>query len=126
MDLVAPADPWIRFRRVLRNSLSSTLQGQRGHTRELPGMVSHKFKNHAHLLIDIPGWTGSGGEAGCVPQGLKALTGPPVSSSPHIDCILVAKASKGPNGLNFTGPMVIFDSWTRRRRAGSSASGRWL
>ncbi len=55
---------------------------------------------------------GSGGEAGCVPQGLKALTGPPVSSSPHIDCILVAKAAKGPNGLNFTGPKVILDSWT--------------
>lgn len=50
---------------------------------------------------------GSGEDVGCVPQGLKALTGPPVSSSPHFDCILVAKAGKGPNGPNFTGPMVI-------------------
>ena len=30
MDPGAPADPWNRFRRVLRNSLSATLQGQRG------------------------------------------------------------------------------------------------
>ena len=51
--------------------------------------------------------TGSGGEAGCFPQGLKALNGQPVSSSPYTDFILAAIAAKGPNGLIFTGPMVI-------------------
>ena len=69
---------------------------------------------------------GSGGEAGCVPLGLKALTGSPVASSPHIDFILVARATKVPNGPFSTGPMVILDFWTRRRRAGSSAGGPWL
>ena len=58
---------------------------------------------------------GSVGEAGCVPPGRKALTGPldcPVnSSSPYIDFIPAARASKGPNGLIFAGPMVIWEIW---------------
>ena len=55
IDWEAPAAPWNKLRSVLQNSLSSTLQGQRGPTRELPGMVPDKLMNHAHLLIEIPG-----------------------------------------------------------------------
>ncbi len=71
MDSAAPAEPWNRFRRTLRNSLSSALKGQRGPTRELPGMFLDELKNHAHLLVEIPECAWSGGEAGCVPWALR-------------------------------------------------------
>ena len=43
--------------------------------------------------------TGSGGEAGCVLLGPKALSGSLVSSSPCFEFIPVPMAAKGPNGL---------------------------
>ena len=100
-DPVAPADPWIPFRKFSGTPLAPHFKVSGGLLGNFQAWSRVNFRTMLTSWFGFPApqGTGSGGEVGRVPQGLKALTGALLSSSPYIDFNLAHSAPTGPNGL---------------------------
>ena len=109
MDPVAPADLWNLFRKLSGTPLAPHLKVSGGLLGNFQAWSRVNLRTilTSWFRFPAPQGTGSGEKVGRVPQGLKALTGPPtgllMSSSPYIDFSLTRSSPTGPNGLIICG-----------------------